>query len=210
MIQSPDDARTCANTLARIASMSGQSEALSALAHALGECALLDGDARQATQQFERALELLRDVHVPFCYSLTQWRAGMASIAASQRDAGVVHLTGAYRMARKLGARPLARYVAQSMQALGVTGGERLGRRGDARYHTGDLTRRQREILQLVAQGQTNAEIARQLVLSPRTVEMHVGNMLAALDSRSRAEAVRRAAEMGLLENYSTPLAKIP
>jgi DNA-binding NarL/FixJ family response regulator len=39
---------------------------------------------------------------------------------------------------------------------------------------------------------------------------MHVGNILAALDSRSRAEAARRAAELGLLENYSTSLAKIP
>jgi ATP/maltotriose-dependent transcriptional regulator MalT len=210
LIQSPDGARTCANTLARIASMSGQSEALSALAHALGECALLDGDARQATQQFERALELLRDVHVPFCYGLTRWRTGMASIAAGQREAGVVHLNGAYRMARKLGARPLARFVAQSMQALGVTGGEQVGRRSEARIRSGDLTRRQREILQLVAQGQTSAEIARRLVLSPRTVEMHVGNILATLDSRSRAEAVRRAAELGLLDNYSTSPAKIP
>jgi DNA-binding NarL/FixJ family response regulator len=61
------------------------------------------------------------------------------------------------------------------------------------------LTRRQREILQLVATGQTNAEIAHALVLSPRTVEMHVANILATLDSRSRAEAVRRASELGLL-----------
>jgi DNA-binding CsgD family transcriptional regulator len=203
LIQSPDGARSCANTLARIASMSGQSEALSALAHALGECALLDGDARQATQQFERSLELLRGVNAPFCQGITQWRAGMACITAGQRDAGVSHLTGAYRLARKLGARPLARFIAQSMRALGATASEGLGRRGVARFRSGDLTRRQREILQLVAQGQTSAEIARLLVLSPRTVEMHVGNILATLDSRSRAEAVRRAAELGLLDNYS-------
>jgi DNA-binding NarL/FixJ family response regulator len=85
-----------------------------------------------------------------------------------------------------------------------------MGRRDVARFRSGNLTRRQCEILQLVAQGQTNAEIARQLVLSPRTVEMHVGNILATLDSRSRAEAVRRAGELGLLANYSTSLAKIP
>ena len=210
LMQAPDGARACANALARIASMSGQSEALSALAHALGECALLDGDARQAVQQFDRSLDLLRDMTVPFCYGLTQWRAGVACIAAGQRDAGALHLTSAYRMARKLGARPLAQYVAQSMQALGEMGSVRLGRRDEARLRSGDLTRRQREVLQLVAQGQTSAEIAHQLVLSPRTVEMHVGNILAALDSRSRAEAVRRAAELGLLENYSTSLAKIP
>ena len=44
-----------------------------------------------------------------------------------------------------------------------------------------------------------NAQIARALVVSPRTVEMHVANILAALDSRTRAEAVRRATELGLL-----------
>jgi hypothetical protein len=38
------------------------------------------------------------------------------------------------------------------------------------------------------------------LVLSPRTVEMHVANILATLDSRSRAEAARRATELGLLD----------
>ncbi|HEY7020958.1 MAG TPA: AAA family ATPase [Ktedonobacterales bacterium] len=209
LTRTADGVRACANALARIASVSGQSEALSALAHALGECALLDGDARQAVQQFDRALDLLRDMSVPFCHGLTEWRAGVACIAAGQNDAGALHLTSAYRTARKVGARPLAQYVAQTLQALGAMDSGRR-RRGEARFRSGDLTRRQREILQLVAQGQTTAEIARQLVLSPRTVEMHVGNILAALDSRSRAEAVRRAAELGLLENYSTPLAKIP
>jgi ATP/maltotriose-dependent transcriptional regulator MalT len=65
------DVRACANALARIASASGQPEALSALAHALGECALLDGDARQAVQQFDRALDLLRDITVPHCRAIT-------------------------------------------------------------------------------------------------------------------------------------------
>jgi predicted ATPase/DNA-binding NarL/FixJ family response regulator len=210
LTQTADGVRACANALARIASVSGQSEALSALAHALGECALLDGDARQAVQQFDRSLDLLRDMSVPFCHGLTQWRAGVACIAAGLSDAGALHLTSAYRTARKLGARPLARYVAQTLKAFGETGSGRLGRRDKARFRSGDLTRRQCEILQLVALGQTSVEIARQLVLSPRTVEMHVGNILAALDSRSRAEAVRHAGELGLLANYSTSLAKIP
>ncbi len=62
-----------------------------------------------------------------------------------------------------------------------------------------------------MALGQTNAKIARALVLSPRTVEMHVANILAILDSRLRAEAVRRAAELGLLEEYGmTPKRRLP
>jgi DNA-binding NarL/FixJ family response regulator len=204
------EARACANALARIASATGQPEALSALAHALGEIALLDGDPLQAVQQFRQALDLLRDVAVPYCHAGTQLRAGIACAAADQRDAAVTHLTNAYRTARKLGARPLATRIAQALEALGEPIVERLGPGAAGRFRSGDLTRRQREILQLVAQGQTNAEIARALVLSSRTVEMHVANILAILDSRSRAEAVRRAAELGLLEEYGMTPKKIP
>ena len=197
------DARACANALARIASATGQPEALSALAHALGEIALLEGEPQQAVQQFVQALDLLRDVAVPFCHASTQFRAGMACAAASQRDAAVAHLASAYRSARKLGARPLATQIAQALAELGEPLAERIGAGAAGRFRTADLTRRQHEILRLVAQGQTNAEIAHVLVLSPRTVEMHVANILATLDSRSRAEAVRRATELGLLESVS-------
>ena len=204
------EARACANALARIASATGQPEALSALAHALGETALLDGDPDLAVQQFRQALGLLRDVAVPYCHASTELRAGAACAAAHQRDAAVAHLANAYRTARKLGARPLATRIAQALHALGEPIGERLGSGAAGRFHFGDLTRRQREILQLVARGQTNAEIAHALILSPRTVEMHVGNILAALDSRSRAEAVRRAMDLGLLDDYGIAPEKIP
>jgi ATP/maltotriose-dependent transcriptional regulator MalT len=203
------DARACANALARIASATGQPEALSALAHALGEIALLDGNPQQAVQQFRQALDLLRDVAIPYCHANTQWRAGIACAAANQRDAAVAHLANAYRTARKLGARPLATRIAQALAALGEPIVEHLGPGAAGRFRSGDLTRRQREILQLVAQGQTNVEIARTLVLSPRTVEMHVANILSTLDSRSRAEAVRRATELSLLEEYDMTSKKI-
>ena len=70
------EARACANALAQIAAASGQPEALSALAHALGEVALLDGDSAQAARQFMQALELLKDLPVPYCQALTGLRAG--------------------------------------------------------------------------------------------------------------------------------------
>jgi predicted ATPase/DNA-binding NarL/FixJ family response regulator len=203
------DARACANALARIASATAQPEALSALAHALGEIALLDGDPQQAVQQFGHALDLLHDLVVPYCQTSVQLRAGMAHIAAGQRDAAVAQLTNGYRAARKLGARPLATRIAQALDALGEPVVERLGQGAASRLRSGDLTRRQREILQLVALGQTNVEIARALVLSPRTVEMHVANILATLDSRSRADAVRRATELGLLDAYGMAARKI-
>ncbi len=61
------------------------------------------------------------------------------------------------------------------------------------------LTPRQLQILQAVAQGQTAKQIARALNLSPRTVEMHVARVLATLQCSSRAEAVHKANEAGLL-----------
>ena len=53
--------------------------------------------------------------------------------------------------------------------------------------------------MRLVAVGRTNREIAQELFLSPRTVDMHVRNLLRKLDCRSRVEAARRAGELGLL-----------
>jgi DNA-binding CsgD family transcriptional regulator len=49
----------------------------------------------------------------------------------------------------------------------------------------------------LVAQGLTSRDIGGRLFLSPRTVEMHVQNSLDKLGCRTRAEAVRRLAELG-------------
>lgn len=208
--QADADARAAANALARVASTSGQPEALSALAHALAEIALLDGAPAQAAQQFQQSLDLMQGLTIPFCHASTQLRAGQACAIANQHSAAVDHLTNAYRTARKLGARPLATRIAQALTDLGEPIAERLGAGAATRFRSGDLTRRQREILQRVALGHTTADIAHALVLSPRTVEMHVANILAALDSRSRAEAVRRATELGLLTGYGNNPEKIP
>jgi DNA-binding NarL/FixJ family response regulator len=95
--------------------------------------------------------------------------------------------------------RPLATRIARALADLGEQVDRRLGRMAEGRLQSGDLTRRQVEILRLVALGRTNKAIAQELFLSPRTVEMHVGDILASLDCRSRAEAVRRAGELHLL-----------
>jgi DNA-binding NarL/FixJ family response regulator len=61
-----------------------------------------------------------------------------------------------------------------------------------------ELTEREREILELVAQGLGNAEITTRLVLSPKTVRNHVSAILGKLHARDRAEAIVRAREAGL------------
>jgi pimeloyl-ACP methyl ester carboxylesterase/DNA-binding CsgD family transcriptional regulator len=62
------------------------------------------------------------------------------------------------------------------------------------------LTPRQIEVLQAVAMGQTDKEVAKALHLSPRTVEMHVSGAMKALGCSTRAEAVHRAGTAGLLK----------
>ena len=61
-----------------------------------------------------------------------------------------------------------------------------------------ELTEREREILELIAQGRSNADITAHLVLSPKTVRNHVSNIFAKLQVRDRAEAIVRAREAGL------------
>jgi DNA-binding NarL/FixJ family response regulator len=61
------------------------------------------------------------------------------------------------------------------------------------------LSPREREVLQLLAQGQTNREIARALTVSVSTVKIHVEHILAKLDVCDRTQAAVRAIELGLL-----------
>jgi two-component system response regulator DesR len=62
-----------------------------------------------------------------------------------------------------------------------------------------NLTEREREVLDLVAQGATNREIAEQLFLSPHTVKEHTSSLYRKLKARNRAEAVQRAQRLGLI-----------
>ena len=61
------------------------------------------------------------------------------------------------------------------------------------------LTTREREVLQLAAEGLSNAEIAQKLTLSPRTVEMHRGNLTRKLDLQSQTDLVRYAIRRGII-----------
>jgi DNA-binding NarL/FixJ family response regulator len=61
-----------------------------------------------------------------------------------------------------------------------------------------ELTEREREILELIAQGHRNPAIAKRLVLSPNTVRNHVSSILAKLQVADRAQVIIRAREAGL------------
>ena len=61
------------------------------------------------------------------------------------------------------------------------------------------LTPREMEVLELLAIGDSNQEIADKLVITIRTVKKHTGNIYGKLNVNSRIQAVTRARELGLL-----------
>lgn len=69
--------------------------------------------------------------------------------------------------------------------------GEARKRMIEARNRISNLSRREREVLEWLAEGSSNKVIARQLEISPRTVEIHRANMMSKLGARHAAEAVR-------------------
>jgi DNA-binding CsgD family transcriptional regulator len=194
-----DCSHECADALSRIASRTGQPDALAALACAIGEAALVDGDAATAAAQMGRAAELHRELDMPFERAQVELRAGIAAGVAGNRELALDHLGDAHRIARKLGARPLAAEAAREVAVLGEPVSRRLGVRAAADADGAGLSRRELEVMRLLSSGRTNREIAEELVVSRRTVDMHVRNILRKLDCRSRVEAVTRAGEIGLL-----------
>jgi DNA-binding CsgD family transcriptional regulator len=76
-------------------------------------------------------------------------------------------------------------------------GGAGQGARAEA--HPAGLSDREVDVLRLVASGLTNAEIADQLFLSPRTVDAHLYRIYRKLDVGSRAAAARFAVQNGIL-----------
>ena len=193
------EARACAEALSSIAAATGHPDALAALAHALGETALAEGHPDAAAEQLGRAVELHASLEIPFERAQIQLRAGVALAAAGQREAALERL--ARRTSRRAASAPRRwpPQAADEVAQLGESVERRLGRRAAADHENAGLSRRELEVMRLVASGRTNREIAGELVLSTRTVDMHVRNILTKLRCRSRTEAAAKAGDLGLL-----------
>jgi DNA-binding CsgD family transcriptional regulator len=120
------------------------------------------------------------------------------ALALSEADEGEA-LLEALRICTVLGAGPLASVVTRRLRELGIS--VPRGPRPSTRENPAGLTSRETEIVELVAEGLRNAEIAERLVVSRRTVDHHVSAILRKLDARTRGEAVASAAQLGLIQD---------
>ncbi|MEJ2887153.1 ATP-binding protein [Actinomycetospora aeridis] len=114
-------------------------------------------------------------------------------------DAGEADPTlQALRILDGLGAKPAARMARQRLRALGVTHIPR-GPYAATRANPAGLSDRQVEVVRLLAENLTNAEIAARLVISEKTADHHVSAILAKLGVRTRREAAAVARSLGVV-----------
>lgn len=99
----------------------------------------------------------------------------------------------------RLGAGPAAERLRLALRASGVRGIPR-GPRASTKGNAAGLTNRQLEVLALMADGLSNNEIADRLFISAKTVDHHVGAVLAKLDAGTRAQAASIAIHSGLIK----------
>jgi DNA-binding CsgD family transcriptional regulator len=135
---------------------------------------LLDGHAEQSAQAWAEL----------GC----RYEAALALLDAT----GEAALRRAMSILTELGASAAVRLARQRMRALGFRSIP-AGPQSPAREHPFGLTRREQEVLELICERQTNAQIAGRLFITAKTVDHHVSAVLAKLGASTRAEAAARA-----------------
>jgi DNA-binding NarL/FixJ family response regulator len=110
---------------------------------------------------------------------------GRALAARGKPDQAAAELRRAQAVFERLGARPLARQATTERRRLAAHAAR--ARTGTSGAGLSTLTPREKQIAHLVAEGQTNRQIARHLQVTEKTVEMHLSNVFAKLEVSSRA-----------------------
>jgi DNA-binding CsgD family transcriptional regulator len=134
----------------------------------------------------QAALRGFTALQLPLEAGRAQYELGRA-LAEEAPEAAIAEARLALRTFERIGAAADADATAALLRRLGAGG------RGFPK-HFGELTKRETEVLALLAEGCSNEEIARRLVISRRTAEHHVAHILSKLGLRSRAEAAAYAA----------------
>jgi DNA-binding NarL/FixJ family response regulator len=176
-------ARGAAVELAEAASALDSPAAEAMAAYSDGAVLLADTESRQAIRSLRRALGLWSEIPAPYEMARTRVLIGRARLDLDDVAAAMIELGAAREIFAGLGA------------ALDVQVLDRLSVEPDGSDRK--LTRRQTEVLALVATGMTNRQIADELVISEKTVARHVSDIFTRLGVSTRAAATRYAFEHG-------------
>jgi DNA-binding CsgD family transcriptional regulator/tetratricopeptide (TPR) repeat protein len=181
-----DEARAASLELEQLIDARECAALAATLAHTQGAVELAGADPGAALPPLRRAARAWQRLDAPYEVARARELAGLACRALGDEDGAALELDAARVAYEQLRAKPdLVR-----LERLGPGAGEK-----DAC----GLTERELEVLRLVAAGQTNKEIAAELVLSVRTVDRHVSNIFSKLGVSSRAAAASYAHEHRLV-----------
>ena len=148
----------------------------------LGAALAASGDAEAAVPRLERALAAFGRLRMPFEVARTRLLLA-GTLHDHDRDSAVAEARATLDGFEALGAASDADAAAGLLRSLGV----RAARGG--RGCGAELTRRERDVLELLGEGLSNRELAERLFLTRKTVEHHVRSVLSKLGLRSRAQA---------------------
>jgi DNA-binding CsgD family transcriptional regulator len=178
-----DEARQHADELTGIASAFGHSALRAMAAYAAANVELASGELEDALSHARESCRLWSGVGAPYETARARVLVARALRELGDEDSATTEFAAARRAFAEVGAAPAATEVDRL-----------LGRARPA-----GLTERELEVLKLVAEGRSNPDIARVLVLSHKTVERHLSNIFTKLDVPSRTAAAAYAHEHGLM-----------
>ncbi|MFE5619384.1 LuxR C-terminal-related transcriptional regulator [Streptomyces sp. NPDC056524] len=178
-----DDA---AEAVAELEALPGEAPLLGAVADTARGALDLARHEPAAVRPLRRALACWLELRVPYEAAQVRMLLAAADRAAGDEEAARLELMAARAAFERLGALPDARRAAALLTAR---------RR---RTLPGGLTAREAEVLRLVAEGGTNRDVARALVISEHTVARHLNNIFAKLDVTSRTAATAYAYAHGM------------
>ncbi|WP_136708152.1 helix-turn-helix transcriptional regulator [Agromyces sp. H66] len=166
--------------------------------HAVAQCELTDASGHADAEAWLAAAEGWQDLQNPFREIQARLRATAAMLANGGDRASAAHeLRTAWTTADRIGAAHLHRLAEDVAKRARITLREDPPDSSDDPYH---LTRRERDVLALVAEGLTDRAIGDRLFISHRTVERHVSNLLAKLGAARRSELTAIAHRAGLAD----------
>jgi DNA-binding NarL/FixJ family response regulator len=145
------------------------------------------------TPDCQPVVEACRAAEDPYLVAYALLRSAQADCAAGDREAAAPALEEAAQLASSMGAAPLLEDVRALARRVRVQLGEDEAEAADAGIEAFGLTQREREVLDLLAEGRSNGQIAAELFITRKTASVHVSNILGKLGVANRGEATAMA-----------------